>query len=274
VALRATTDHPKFWDLGARLGMPRYRVLGILEGLWHFTGRFCPQGNIGKYPDDQIASWLGWENHVPALMEALIGSGWLDECVRYRLIVHDWAEHADHTTKISLKRKGLNLVECGECEHCSHTVRTLFAPPVPVPVPEPVPDIYSIEKPPKKGKGEELYLREYDFLMNGAKVGDAYYTGEEGEWQEAQPASYPKREGDRGVTKGRVEYLKLRKGGAEYSEVRIHMVRYRAWAEWKGIIGTEFIMKVQNFLKGEDWESLAQWEIGKSKEGGNGNGGY
>ncbi len=54
MALRAVPDHPKFADLKARLGRPKYVALGCLETIWHFTGRFTPQGNLGKYTDQAI----------------------------------------------------------------------------------------------------------------------------------------------------------------------------------------------------------------------------
>jgi hypothetical protein len=101
MALRAVPDHPKFADFMARLRRPKYVALGCLEALWHFTGRFTPQGNIGKYPDQAIEAWIGWDGEPGALIAALVGAGWIDVDVNHRLLVHDWAQHADvmvHTT--------------------------------------------------------------------------------------------------------------------------------------------------------------------------------
>jgi hypothetical protein len=146
MALRAVPDHPKFADLKARLSRPRCVTLGCLEAIWHFTGRFTPQGNIGKYSDEAIEAWVEWDGKPGALISALVGAGWLDEDPVHRLLVHDWAQHADKATKLSLQRTKTSF--------CTLTVRTvsvqggdgitdsgtLYGLPVPVPVPVPVPE--------------------------------------------------------------------------------------------------------------------------------------
>ncbi len=54
MAFRAVPDHPKFAHLKGLLRMPKGATLGYLECIWHFAGRFTPQGNIGKYDDAQL----------------------------------------------------------------------------------------------------------------------------------------------------------------------------------------------------------------------------
>lgn len=141
MALRAVPDHPKFADLKARLQAGRGVTLGYLEAIWHFCGRFTPQGNIGKYTDSQIESWVEWEGEPGALVQALCDSHWIDRDREHRLLVHDWHEHADGATKVALKRKGLGF--------CRPTVATpserksilsSLPEPVPEPVPEPEPE--------------------------------------------------------------------------------------------------------------------------------------
>src|SRR6185312_5436053 len=111
-------------------------------------GRFTPQGNIGKYSDLAIESWLEWDGEEGKLIDVLIKSGWLDVDDTHRLIVHDWHQHADRATRQTLKRSKLPFfVPDGsvsthrehrdtESDHMSSTQVTL---PVPVPVPEPEP---------------------------------------------------------------------------------------------------------------------------------------
>jgi hypothetical protein len=152
MALRAVPDHPKFAELMARLGRPKYQVLGVLESIWHFTGRFTPQGNIGKYTDAAIESWVGWEGQPGEFVNALIEAHWIDRHESFRLVVHDWQQHADNATKMALKRNRKTF--------CVHTVETplqrggdtvqQIATPLglPVPVPEPVP----VPVPDKKTK--------------------------------------------------------------------------------------------------------------------------
>lgn len=110
MALRIVPEHPKFAHLQSILKLPKYGTLGILEALWHFCGRFTPQGNIGRYSDEKIESWIGWDGAPGLLIAALVESGWLDRDERHRLLVHDWREHADRTTRRNLARNGTEFI--------------------------------------------------------------------------------------------------------------------------------------------------------------------
>jgi hypothetical protein len=111
MALRAVPDHPKFANLKGILGQPKFSVLGLLEAIWHFSARFTPQGNIGKYTDGTIEAWVEWNGTPGALIAALVRAGWLDENRRHRLVIHDWAQHADTTVHTHLARKLLRFVD-------------------------------------------------------------------------------------------------------------------------------------------------------------------
>ena len=74
MALRAVTDHPKFAEAKAILHQPKGAMLGWLEAIWHFTGKFAPQGNIGKYPDQTIEAWVEWDGEPGELIAGLVKS--------------------------------------------------------------------------------------------------------------------------------------------------------------------------------------------------------
>ncbi len=142
MALRAVLDHPKLFTLKTLLKCPRFAALGCLESIWHFTGRYTPQGDIGKYPDAAIETWCEWNGKPGSLIAALIQSGWLDRSEEHRILVHDWSEHADKATKNSIQRAGLTFY-CQPVRTCTYksVLSTDFVglpEPVPVPVPEPV----------------------------------------------------------------------------------------------------------------------------------------
>ncbi len=168
MALRAVPEHPKFAHLKTILRIPKAYALGCLEGVWHFTSRFTPQGNIGKYSDAAIEAWLEWPGEPGVLVSALCESQWLERNDTHRLIVHDWYEHADDTVNTDLARKCLRfatgeLPKSGRLNQyerdrfkqwaatsqpelsqvpASLTEVSATAPkpvPVPVPVPDPVP---------------------------------------------------------------------------------------------------------------------------------------
>lgn len=120
MALRAVTEHPKFARLKMILKMAKCPVLGYLEGMWHFAGKYTPHGDIGKYKDEEIEAWLEWEGAPGALVEAFRLAGWIDASAAHRFVVHDWHLHADNATKLAVKRSGRDFVTkittvCAQC---------------------------------------------------------------------------------------------------------------------------------------------------------------
>jgi hypothetical protein len=105
MALRSLSDHPKFAELKAILRCPKWQVMGCLECIWHFAGKYTPQGNIGKYSDQAIEAWCEWDGEPGTLTAALIESRWLDKNSVHRLVVHDWHEHADDLVNAQLARQ-------------------------------------------------------------------------------------------------------------------------------------------------------------------------
>lgn len=136
MAKRSLIDHPKFAEFKILLGANKSVALGYLECLWQFTGRYTAQGNIGKYKDSQIEAWLEWDGEPGKLIESFIESGFLDRHEKYRLLVHDWQDHVDNTTRTNLKRSGLDVIML---QQCCDSVEAVLTPPVPEPVPVPVP---------------------------------------------------------------------------------------------------------------------------------------
>ena len=128
MALRAVIDHPKFTRLKVLLRLNRACTLGYLEALWHFTGRFTPQGNIGKYSDAEIEAWVEWDGEEGALIAALVKAHWLDPHETHRLLVHDWHKHADDATRQALKRAKLEFAVNEDPSHVDE--------PIAVPTPE------------------------------------------------------------------------------------------------------------------------------------------
>lgn len=142
---RGTPDHPKVFDLCDRLGCDRPTAIGYLEMLWHFTAKYAPQGDIGRYSDHRIEAaldWFGRGKPAGKLMRALVDSRWIDRDGKYRLAIHDWSSHADESVRLRLKRAGLSFVCVGEnvSEQSPVSVGDSIATKTPLPVPEPEPE--------------------------------------------------------------------------------------------------------------------------------------
>jgi hypothetical protein len=103
-------DHPKTFDLAARLEVELPTAIGHLELLWAFTGKQSPQGNIGKWPNGAIARACVWNSDPEKFITALLDSGFIDSHQTYRLLIHDWPEHAPRWVKSKLKTLGLSFL--------------------------------------------------------------------------------------------------------------------------------------------------------------------
>ena len=99
-----------------RLNLPLLTTVGLLESLWHWTARYCPAGDIGKYSDEAILAGIHWEASlgdpsrvIPTMSSTKLEKRWLDPCKSCRLGVHDWHEHADEAVRKVLQRAGLKF---------------------------------------------------------------------------------------------------------------------------------------------------------------------
>src|ERR1019366_8326685 len=101
---REAITHTKLKRLCRRLDLPVWQAVGLLEMLWHVTARETPRGDIGKLSDEDIALALDYRGNESAMVQALIGSGWIDPDLEHRLLVHDWPDHADDGVHMKLAR--------------------------------------------------------------------------------------------------------------------------------------------------------------------------
>lgn len=130
---RGTPEHPKTIRLAVALGIPRPHAVGLLEMLWHFTARFAPRGDVGRWPDEEIAAAICWGGDPAALIEAMAKERLLDRDSRYRLLVHDWKEHADQAVRKYMARNKLTFAKA------SGRRPDKAGPPLPLPLPLPEP---------------------------------------------------------------------------------------------------------------------------------------
>lgn len=98
-----TPDLLKFKRLQRALGESTRGTVGLLELLWIATIKNAPQGNIGKFEDEEIAILCDWPGEPEQLIAALVSTGWVDEHPEERLVIHDWAFHAPDFVKANLK---------------------------------------------------------------------------------------------------------------------------------------------------------------------------
>ena len=110
---RGTPDHPKVYELCDQLGCDRPTALGYLVLLWEFAARYAPRGDIGRYSDKRIEAALDWGGRGKPegkLIKSLTNCGWCDESPEFRLIIHDWSDHADQSVRKKLSRHRLDIV--------------------------------------------------------------------------------------------------------------------------------------------------------------------
>ena len=86
--------HPKIYHLARVLKVPRAHAVGIVECLHCEAREYAPAGDIGKFPDEQIAEWCAWTESAKTLVDALVDAKLVEKHRKFRLIVHDWYDHA------------------------------------------------------------------------------------------------------------------------------------------------------------------------------------
>jgi len=96
----------KFKRLQRRLGIGVAQLVGHLELLWIATAKNAPEGDIGRFSNEDIAIACHWENDPDLFVNAMVECGWLDASDEWRLVVHDWAQHAPTWVGGNLKRHG------------------------------------------------------------------------------------------------------------------------------------------------------------------------
>jgi hypothetical protein len=97
-----TVDLIKFKRLQRSLSESQRGIVGLLELLWAGTAKNCPQGDIGRFENIDIAVICDWEGDPDKLIDALVDCGWLDKSEDHRLVVHDWHEHCPTWVKGNL----------------------------------------------------------------------------------------------------------------------------------------------------------------------------
>jgi hypothetical protein len=117
---RGTPDHPKVKRLMQALRISQATAVGHLELLFHFAASRAPRGDIGKWSDAEIAVAAGWDKDPRPFLAALLTARWVEPARDpYRLVIHDWHEHADQTVQRNVANKGgfvSMLAETSECQ--------------------------------------------------------------------------------------------------------------------------------------------------------------
>jgi hypothetical protein len=101
---RGTDQLIKFRLLQQRLGLNRRETKSILQEIWDLAAVNCPQGDLGRFSDAEIAFGIDYEGDSSALIRALVDTGWLDEESACRLYIHDWHEHCEDHIHAQLAR--------------------------------------------------------------------------------------------------------------------------------------------------------------------------
>lgn len=92
---REALSHTKMSRLMRRLKLRRYQAVGLCELLWHTTAREAPAGDIGKLTDEDIAIALDWNKEPSELIDGFVSAELIDKHDKFRLIIHDWHQHAE-----------------------------------------------------------------------------------------------------------------------------------------------------------------------------------
>jgi hypothetical protein len=232
---RGTPDHPKVYDFAEALGVGRPTAIGYLELLFHFTSVYTPEGNIGKYSDKRISAGIDWHGKPERMVEALVKTGWLDRSEAHRLVVHDWSEHVDRSTKQKLARNGrkpVNKIQQVTDKSCtqSETTGTIISH---LPEPEPI-NISSAAQ--VHSDSTQLVTRFQEF------------------WE-----AYPKKVNREGAARAWLSLCGTEITESTIGEVFAGLERYKQSKQW-GENGGKYIESPQTFLTGNEKKHGRMWK--------------
>lgn len=116
--ITGTPEKLKFKKLKARLGLPFWQTVGLLESLWLITYANAPDGDIGRLSNEEIAVALEWNSDPQVLIDALVDTRWLEShpCVCHRLLVHAWPEHCSNSHKGNYAKYGKKFAINRPCD--------------------------------------------------------------------------------------------------------------------------------------------------------------
>ena len=100
-----TINLVKFYALKARLKLPKYATVGVLETLWTFASYNARDGDISRFSALEIAAWLEWDRDPEDLIEALVETRWVDR-TEDSLVLHDWLDNCAQWIKGVNSRQG------------------------------------------------------------------------------------------------------------------------------------------------------------------------
>lgn len=104
-----TPELMKFKRLQRKLNESKRGIVGLLESMWIETAKNCPQGDIGRFTNEEIAIMVDWDGDPDLLVATLVECRWLDACSLCRLVVHDWDDHCPTYVKGGLAKQGKDI---------------------------------------------------------------------------------------------------------------------------------------------------------------------
>ena len=102
---KGTDALAKFLLMKKDLKLPKFAAKGLLQDIWDFTALNTPEGNLGKYTNEEIAMFLEYEGDPDELIAVLLRRRWLDADDEHRLLVHDWPDHCEDGIHIRLAKE-------------------------------------------------------------------------------------------------------------------------------------------------------------------------
>jgi hypothetical protein len=227
---RGTLEHRKLIRLASLLSAERPTdladALGIIEAICnHFAPRSTPQGDIGKCSDSEIAIGIRTSRDPSLLVQSLVDSEWFDRHPEYRLVIHDWPEHADESVRKYLLRHKLRWLTVSGPRRV--TVRT------------PSRQHLDTVRPPRAGSG----------TGSGSSKSSEGKGSAEGKPFDRFWAAYPRKKSKPDAVKA---FAKLAPDAALLETMLAAIEHQKTWDQWTRDRG-QFIPYPATWLNGQQW---------------------
>ena len=128
---REAFNHPKLQLLARDLHTDLCCARGVMESLWLVAQTNFPQGDVGRWTDEEIATGMGYSGDAAQLIAVLCKRKLLDVIpdADGRLYIHDWHVHAEDWVHARLARAGQTFAngENPRLRKLSHSEREKLA---------------------------------------------------------------------------------------------------------------------------------------------------
>jgi len=118
--------HAKLYELRSKLNWSKNETIGFLHRFWWMVLEASENGDVTKLSPEFVAEQLSMKvEQIRAALDAMVNTGWIDQCEGDILVIHDWLDHAGKYLRESKCRSDKKKWEKIESFHKSLNINVM-----------------------------------------------------------------------------------------------------------------------------------------------------